>query len=44
MPDLIFNLPELRYPDRLNCVVELLDKTVAAGHGERIAFRWLGGN
>ncbi len=29
----------MRYPDRLNCVVELLDKTVAAGHGERAAIR-----
>ena len=32
-PELIFDIPEVRYPDRLNCVSELLDKTVAAGHG-----------
>lgn len=43
-PELIFALPELRYPDRLNCVVELLDKTVAAGHGGRTAIRWPGGS
>ena len=34
-PDLIFELPELRYPTRLNCAAELLDKMVALGHGER---------
>ena len=30
-PELVFDLPELQYPDRLNCVAELLDKMVAAG-------------
>jgi len=38
-PELIFETPELRYPDHLNCVVELLDKAVAAGHGQRTAIR-----
>ncbi|MCX7172670.1 MAG: AMP-binding protein [Proteobacteria bacterium] len=38
-PELIFDLPELQYPSRLNCAVELLDKMVAGGHGERIALR-----
>jgi len=33
-PDLIFTRPELQYAERLNCVTELLDKWVAAGHGE----------
>jgi 2-aminobenzoate-CoA ligase len=36
-PDLLFDLPELQYPDRLNCVVQLLDRQVAAGMGERMA-------
>ena len=27
-PDLVFDLPEVRYPERLNCAVELLDRTV----------------
>jgi 2-aminobenzoate-CoA ligase len=36
-PDLIFDLPELQYPPRLNCVAELLDRHVAAGRGERTA-------
>ncbi len=29
-PDLIFTLPALRYPARLNCAVELLDRNLAA--------------
>ncbi len=38
-PELIFDLPELHYPERLNCATELLDRMVASGHGERIALR-----
>jgi 2-aminobenzoate-CoA ligase len=34
-PDLIFDLPELQYPTQLNCITELLDKTVAAGHADK---------
>jgi 2-aminobenzoate-CoA ligase len=34
-PDFVFTRPELRYPDRVNCAVELLDRWIAAGHGER---------
>ena len=34
-PDFLFELPELNYPSRMNCVVELLDRWVAAGHGDR---------
>ena len=36
-PELVFDRPELRYPPRLNCAAELLDRMVAAGHGERPA-------
>jgi 2-aminobenzoate-CoA ligase len=36
-PDLLFTLPELQYPPRLNCAVELLDAMVAKGYGERLA-------
>jgi 2-aminobenzoate-CoA ligase len=36
-PDLVFDLPELQYPARLNCVAELLDSHVLAGRGERTA-------
>src|SRR5882762_6335815 len=34
-PDFLFGLPELAYPERLNCVSELLDRWVAAGEGAR---------
>jgi len=34
-PDFVFDLPELQYPDRLNASVELLDKAVARGLGDR---------
>lgn len=34
-PDLIFDRPEYRYPDRLNCVSELLDRWLAKGWRER---------
>jgi 2-aminobenzoate-CoA ligase len=42
-PELIFDLPDLIYPERLNCAVELLDKMVAAGHADRPAIRSPGG-
>ena len=34
-PDFLFDLPEFNYPERLNATVELLDRQVEAGHGER---------
>jgi 2-aminobenzoate-CoA ligase len=34
-PDFIFALPELQYPDRVNCTVELLDRWVECGHADR---------
>ena len=34
-PDFLFDLPELKYPERMNCAVELLDRWVASGEGER---------
>ncbi len=40
-PELIFTLPELQYPERLNCATELLDK-MAAQHPERPCVRALG--
>jgi 2-aminobenzoate-CoA ligase len=38
-PELLFELPELRYPARMNCAAELLDRPVARGRGARIALR-----
>jgi 2-aminobenzoate-CoA ligase len=34
-PQFRFDLPELLYPERINCAVELLDRWVAAGAGDR---------
>ncbi len=36
-PEFLFTLPELQYPDRLNCVTEFVDKWVTSGQGDRIA-------
>jgi 2-aminobenzoate-CoA ligase len=38
-PELIFSLPELRYPERMNCAGELLDRALDRGWGPRIAVR-----
>jgi 2-aminobenzoate-CoA ligase len=38
-PELLFELPELRYPERVNCAAELLDRAVARGWGGRVAVR-----
>ncbi|MFD5727694.1 AMP-binding protein [Streptomyces sp. NPDC058368] len=38
-PELLFDLPELRYPDRLNCAAELLDRTADRLGPDRPAFR-----
>ena len=40
-PELIFELPELQYPKRMNCAADLLDKMVAGGRGERAAIHAL---
>jgi 2-aminobenzoate-CoA ligase len=38
-PELVFDLPELRYPERMNCAVELLDGALAKGWRDRVAIR-----
>jgi 2-aminobenzoate-CoA ligase len=35
MPDFLFDLPELHYPDRLNCVAAFIDDWVSSGNGDR---------
>jgi 2-aminobenzoate-CoA ligase len=40
-PEIKFTLPELQYPGRLNCGVELLDRMVAGGYGDRPCI-WFG--
>ncbi|HEX7439364.1 MAG TPA: AMP-binding protein [Caldimonas sp.] len=42
-PEFLFELPELQFPERLNCATALLDAAVAAGRGERICVRAPGG-
>jgi 2-aminobenzoate-CoA ligase len=36
-PDLVFTIPEVQYPDRLNCIAELLDTKISQGHGDQPA-------
>jgi len=43
LPEFLFELPELRFPPRLNCATELLDRHVAQGEGDRLAVQGLGG-
>jgi 2-aminobenzoate-CoA ligase len=38
-PQYVFDLPELQFPEQLNCATELLDKHVAEGRGERLCIR-----
>ena len=42
-PEFLFELPELQFPERLNCATELLDKHVEAGRGDRACLRAPGG-
>ena len=42
-PELVFELPELRYPERLNCATARLDRAVERGWGERTAILAPGG-
>jgi 2-aminobenzoate-CoA ligase len=34
-PTFLFDLPDVRYPERLNCVAAFIDDWLAAGHGAR---------
>ena len=36
-------IPDLRYPQSLNCAAELLDRQVERGFGDRVVFRFPGG-
>ena len=38
-PELVFDLPELAYPERMNCATELLTGAIARGQGDRVAVR-----
>jgi 2-aminobenzoate-CoA ligase len=41
LPEFLFEPPELRFPERLNCVAELLDAWVQRGEGERLCVQGL---
>ena len=43
-PDFLFDLEDVRYPERINCAVEFLDRHVAEGRGDRILFVTPDGN
>ena len=38
LPVIFRDLPQYSYPDQINCAVELLDRRVQDGDGERVAF------
>jgi 2-aminobenzoate-CoA ligase len=42
-PELVFDLPELKYPARMNCAVELLDGALLRGWRDRVAIRAVDG-
>ncbi len=42
-PDLLFDIPGVRYPERLNCGVELLDKVIDEHGGDRTCLLTPGG-
>jgi len=39
-PEFLLDGPDVDYPARFNCAVELVDAMVARGHGQRVALRW----
>jgi 2-aminobenzoate-CoA ligase len=43
LPEFLFELPELHFPERLNCASELLDRWVSQGKGERLCLQAPGG-
>jgi 2-aminobenzoate-CoA ligase len=38
-PEFLFKLPELQFPEQLNCASELLDKHILEGRGDRLCVR-----
>ncbi len=42
LPEFIFELPELQFPERLNAATELLDRHVAQGQGGRLCLQGAG--
>lgn len=42
-PEFLFDLPELQFPDSLNCATELLDRHVVEGLGDRLCIQGANG-
>ena len=42
LPEFRFDLPELQFPEQLNCAAELLDRWVAQGQGDRLCIQGAG--
>jgi 2-aminobenzoate-CoA ligase len=42
LPEFRFDLPELQFPEQLNCAAELLDRWVETGHGDRLCIQGAG--
>ena len=38
-PQFVFDLPQLQFPERMNCVTQLLDRHVSEGRGERLCIQ-----
>ena len=38
-PEFLFELPELTFPEQMNCATELLDRHVIEGRGDRVCVR-----
>jgi len=43
LPEFLFELPGLQFPDTLNCATELLDRWVESGQGDRLCIQGEGG-
>src|SRR4029453_10548240 len=43
LPEFLFEPPQLKFPDRMNCAGELLDRWVERGQGDRLCLRGAGG-
>ena len=39
LPEFIFDLPELEFPGNMNCAVEILDKAISKGFGNRVCIQ-----
>ncbi len=43
-PEFVYSIPEVQYPEQLNCAAALLDDAITQGHGARVAIYSESGN